>query len=86
MPKEIRNVFISHIHEDDQGLTGLKSLLARNGMVARDYSITADKPNQAKSERYIKSDILAPQINACSTLVVYISLETKNSEWVDWGD
>ena len=84
MSNEIRNVFISHIHDDDHGLPRLKGLLARNGMVARDYSITADKPNQAKSERYIKSGVLAPQINACGTLVVYISPETKNSEWVNW--
>ena len=84
MPEDIRNVFISHIHEDDEGLPRFKRLLKENDMVARDYSITADKPNQAKSEDYIKSGILAPQINACSILVVYISSETKNSEWVNW--
>ena len=26
MPNEIRNVFISHIHEDDEGLPRLKNL------------------------------------------------------------
>lgn len=84
MPDEIKNIFISHIHEDDQGLRDLKGLLSRNDLEARDYSINADKPNQAKSEDYIKSKILAPQIDACSVLVVYISPETKDSKYVAW--
>ena len=43
-----------------------------------------DNPNNAKSVDYIKSEILAPRIQQSSTLVVYISPETKNSEYVDW--
>lgn len=84
MPNETKNVFISHIHSDDPGLSDLKNLLAKKGMNARDYSITSDKENNAKSPDYIKSGILAPQINKCSTMVVYISPETKNSDWVNW--
>lgn len=70
MASEKRNVFISHIHEDDAGLKDFKDLLARNGMDVRDYSITSDKENNAKSPDYIKQEILAPRINACSTMVV----------------
>ncbi len=84
MTKNTKNVFISHIHKDDDGLGNLKDLVSKNGMTIRDYSITADKPNQAKSEEYIKSEILGPKIKQCSTMVVYITPDTKNSDWVNW--
>ena len=84
MADETKNIFISHIHEDDEGLDKLKSLLKDNGMTARDYSINADNPNNAHSEEYIKSHILAPRIQQASTLVVYISRETKDSAYVNW--
>ena len=44
MANETRNIFISHIHEDDDGLDMLKGLLRSNGMTPRDYSINADNP------------------------------------------
>ena len=81
---EIKNVFISHIHEDDDGLRKLKNLLQDNGLSVRDYSISSDNPNNAHSDSYIKSEILAPRIRQCSTLVVYVSPETKDSPWVAW--
>ncbi|MCH8838394.1 MAG: TIR domain-containing protein [Candidatus Marinimicrobia bacterium] len=84
MPEENKNIFISHIHEDDAGLNKLKELLASHGLFVRDYSIKADNPNNAHSEDYIKNQILAPRINKSGALVVYISPETKNSEYVDW--
>ena len=59
-------------------------LLKKHGMDAHNYSITSDKKNSAKSPDYIKSSILAPRINACSTLVVYITPGTKDSQWVNW--
>lgn len=84
MPNETRNVFISHVHEDDAGLADLKQLLERSGMTVRDYSIRSDNPNNAHSEDYIKYQILAPRILQCSALVVYISPDTRWSEWVNW--
>ena len=84
MPDEARNVFISHIHENDEGLTDLKNLVARHGLMCRDASITKGKFNEAHNEDYIKYQILAPRINWCSVLVVYISPETKNSDFVAW--
>lgn len=81
---EQKNVFISHVHKDDAGLSNLKNLLAKNGVDARDYSITSDKENNAKSPDYIKSGILAPQIDRCGVMIVYISPETKSSHWVNW--
>lgn len=59
------------------------ALLARKGMKARNYSITSDKPNNARSERYIKK-ILRRHIKPCKTLVVYITPQTRNSKWVNW--
>ena len=67
---DTRNIFISHIHEDAEGLGRLKTLLRDHGMTIRDYSINADNPNDAHSEEYIKSEILAPRIRQSSTLVV----------------
>ena len=84
MANETKNIFISHIHEDDDGLGKFKSLLKDNGMTVRDYSINADNPNNAHSEDYIKSQILAPRIQQSSTLAVYISPETKDSDYVNW--
>lgn len=84
MSDETKNVFISHVHEDDAGLKKLKELLEKNGIVIRDYSVNSDNPNNAHSEEYIKSNILSPRIKACSATVVYISPDTKNSEYVNW--
>ena len=84
MADEIKNVFISHIHEDDEGLKKLKDLVAKSGLSLRDGSINSTNPNDAKSPDYIKAEVLAPQIQWASTLVVYITPDTKNSEWVNW--
>ena len=54
MADQIRNVFISHRHEDDDGLKDLKKLVKQHGMECRDYSIRADNPNNAHNEDYIK--------------------------------
>ena len=81
---ENKDVFISHLHEDDDGLAKLKDLMARGGLVVRDSSINSTNPNNAKDPDYIKTQILAPQIKWASTLVVYITPGTKDSEWVNW--
>lgn len=83
MADEIKNIFISHLHEDDAGLSELKDLLAKHGLEVRDASITSEKPNNAKDPEYIMRDILTPRIEWASVLVVYISPETKDSEWVN---
>ncbi len=84
MSDEIKNVFISHIHEDDPVLKELKELLGRNGYEIRDGSIDSSKPNDAKDPDYIKTEILAPRINWASTMVVLISPDTCASAYVDW--
>ena len=84
MAAKTKNIFISHIHEDDEGLAKLKTLLGKSGIAVRDYSINADNPNNAHSENYIKSEILGPRIRQSGALVVYISAATKYSEYVNW--
>lgn len=84
MSEQNVNVFISHIHEDDDDLKGMKDLLAKNGFQIRDSSIHSDKPNDAKSPDYIKSEILAPRIRWAGTMVVLVSPGTHESDWVNW--
>ena len=84
MTEQAKNVFISHRHEDDEGLRRIKDLVGSHGMVLRDSSITSDKPNAATNPDYIKREILSPHIRWASVLVVYVSPDTKNHEWVNW--
>lgn len=81
---DIKNVFISHVHEDDAGLRKLKELLAPKGMEVRDSSIHKGKFNNATDPNYIKSQLLAPQIQWAGTFICYISPQTKQSDWVNW--
>jgi hypothetical protein len=81
---EQKNVFISHVHEDDAGLGKLKDLLASKGMQIRDSSVHKGKFNDAKDPAYIKSQILAPLIQWAGTFICYVSPQTKSSEWVNW--
>ena len=81
---EIHNVFISHRHEDDALVARFKSLLEGKGVQVRDASITSDAPNQANSPEYIKSQILGPGIRWAGKLVVIITPDTKNHDWVAW--
>lgn len=84
MEVQRRNVFISHIHEDDHRLAPLKELLSTSGMEVRDGSINSDKPNDASNEEYIKYQILRPRIEWASVVVVLITPDTKDSKWVQW--
>lgn len=81
---DTKNIFISHVHEDDELLPDLKDLIARAGMDVRDGSINSDKPNDAENEEYIKREYLKPRIDWASTLVVLITHDTADSWWVNW--
>jgi MTH538 TIR-like domain (DUF1863) len=78
------NVFISHIHEDDEYLARMKKLLAKRGFALRDSSINETRPNRARDENYIKKEILAPRIRWAGSVVVLISPDTKDSKYVAW--
>ncbi|WP_081288320.1 TIR domain-containing protein [Mycobacterium asiaticum] len=79
----LHNVFISHRHEDDRFLSQLRDLLARHGCEIHDSSVNSSNPNGANSESYIKS-ILADRIQRSGKIIVLVSPDTKNHEWVDW--
>lgn len=81
---ETFNVFVSHLHEDDARIEGLKDLVSDRGLVIRDSSINAARPNKANDPDYIKQSLLAPRIEWAGTMVVLISPETKDSEYVRW--
>lgn len=79
-----KNIFISHVHEDDDLLPKLKDLLARQDVEVRDGSVNSSKPNDANDEEYIKREILQPRIDWASVLVVLITHDTADSWWVNW--
>jgi hypothetical protein len=79
-----RHIFISHVHEDHEHVQKLKDLLASKGMTVDNGSITKEKFNEAHNEDYIKQEILAPRIDWASCLVVLVSPETKDSDYVNW--
>jgi hypothetical protein len=79
-----KNVFISHIHEDDSELQAFKDLLGTRGYSIRDSSIDSSCPNDATSEAYIKQGILSPCIQWAGTVIVLISPQTHTSTWVNW--
>jgi hypothetical protein len=81
---DTKNLFISHVHEDDAELHGLKGLLEKAGYTVRNGSIDKSKFNNATDEAYIKSGILAPRIQWAGALVVLVSPQTHLSDWVNW--
>jgi hypothetical protein len=81
---DIKNIFISHVHEDDAELPKFKDLLSNHGHEIRDSSIDSSKPNDANNEDYIKSQMLAPRIQWAGCVIVLISPDTHTSKWVDW--
>lgn len=81
---DLTNLFVSHLHEDDAQIENLRGLLSDRGMEIRDSSINSSRPNEAKDPEYIKHQILAPRIDWAGTMVVLISPETKDSEYVKW--
>lgn len=77
------NVFISHQHEDDALVVQLKDALSNKGCDVRDSSVNSATPNNANNADYIKS-LLADRINWAGKVIVIVSPNTKNHEWVDW--
>jgi MTH538 TIR-like domain (DUF1863) len=84
---DANRIFVSHIHEDDVHIAGMRRLLGDGGYEVQVSAVDSASPNSAKSEDYIKSDILAPKMDwagKTGTMVVLISPGTKDSKWVDW--
>lgn len=80
----MHNVFIPHIHADDDLLPKLRELAERAGCTVRDSSINSSNPNNATDPDYIKREYLKPGIEWAGTVVVLITPSTKESDWVNW--
>lgn len=81
---ETHNVFVAHRHEDDAKIEALKNLLRANDVEIRSSSITSDRPNDAHNDDYIKRGILRPAIEWAGKVIVLITPDTRNHDWVDW--
>lgn len=81
--KEIKNVFVSHYHEDEDSIKAFKRLLSDDYCI-KNYSVTSDKYNNANDKNYIKYSYLKPLINQSGVLICLIGPNTHDSEWVDW--
>ncbi|MCY4423380.1 MAG: TIR domain-containing protein [Acidimicrobiaceae bacterium] len=81
---EAHNVFVAHRHEDDAKIEALKNLLQGKGVEMRSSSITSDRPNNARNDDYIKQGILRPKIEWAGKVIVLITPDTKNHDWVEW--
>lgn len=79
-----RRIFVSHIHEDDEHIAGMRKLLADKGHEVQISAVDSTNPNDAKDEDYIKQAILRPKIDWAGAMVVLVSPGTRDSKWVDW--
>lgn len=81
---DTRDIFVSHIHEDEKHIERTKALLDEQGFRVRDSSITSETPNKGKDPDYIKHQIIAPQIDWASVVLVLISPGMRDSQYVDF--
>ncbi len=82
--EKINNIFVSHYHSDAEHIEGIKNLLSKKNIQARDSSIyEAKEKNNAKNPEYIKS-IIRQQIQWAGTVIVLIGPKTSESDWVNW--
>lgn len=85
MSDEIKNIFVSHQHNDADKIEDLKKLIGRHGINMRDSSIYEDKiKNNAKNEQYIKQELIKPQMKWAGTVAVLIGKDTAKSDYVNW--
>lgn len=76
------HVFVSHYHEDETNIQGMKNLLGANYCV-KNSSVTSDKFNRASNPEYIKR-LLRLRIHWAGQFICLIGPHTHESEWVDY--
>lgn len=85
MSDEIKNIFVSHQHNDADKIENLKKLIGKHGINMKDSSIYENKlKNNAQNEQYIKYELIKPQIQWAGTVVVLIGKDTAKSNYVNW--
>lgn len=76
-------IFVPHIHEDDAYVGDLRNLLNAHGREVDVSAIDSTSPNNAHNPDYIMSEYIRPKVEWCEAIVVLISSETQDSDWVD---
>ena len=85
MADEIKNIFVSHHHNDADKIDAFKDLIGRHGIDMRDSSIYEKKlKNNAHNEQYIKQELIKPQMKWAGTVAVLIGKDTAKSDYVNW--
>ena len=85
MSEQEKNIFVSHYHADAEKIEDLKNLIGKHGVDMRDSSIYEAKlKNNATNEKYIKYELIKPQMQWAGTVVVLIGDKTADSDYVDW--
>lgn len=85
MPDDIKNIFVSHQHNDADKIIAFKNLIGRHGINMRDSSIYENKlKNNANNEQYIKQELIKPQMKWAGTIAVLIGKDTAKSDYVNW--
>ncbi|MCX8501655.1 MAG: TIR domain-containing protein [Alphaproteobacteria bacterium] len=78
----MKNIFISHSGKDEHKLAALKQLIASPNSKIRDFTPKNTSPNRAHNEDYIKYKILKPRIEWSSVMIVLLTKNTAQSEFV----
>lgn len=85
MSDEVKNIFVSHQHNDADKIESFKNLIGKHGIDMRDSSIYESKlKNNAANEQYIKQELIKPQMKWAGTVVVLIGKDTAKSDYVNW--
>lgn len=85
MADKMKNIFVSHQHNDADKIEVFKSLIGKHGINMRDSSIYESKlKNNAKNEQYIKQELIKPQMQWAGTIAVLIGKDTAKSDYVNW--
>lgn len=77
-----RRIFVPHVHEDDEYVDNLRQDLNRNGREVDVSAIDSSSPNNANDPDYIMSRYIRPKVEWCEAIVVLISPNTQDSDWV----
>jgi hypothetical protein len=84
-----KNVFISHHHEDDQGVSDFTNLLAGKDYNIRNSSIRVKEKNKERLfQRQVSDDtikrLIRMKMKFAGTVVVLIGTQTHQRDWVNW--
>ena len=83
MTDETWKIYVCSNPAEGAGQSRLIELLEDNGMQVQYYLNSSDNSDNAHSDEDIRTEAINPKIEQCSTVVVYILPETKDSDRVN---